>query len=267
MSSKNRKQTLSTVSEDRLNNRAPQRAYLLAGLELFVNTGDSDEEYRRVHMLVPTFWPLCLRGPFGPSGLDQPLEWPEGGQPLFRAFRDYLRRLWRSDFYKDDGSTVDSRYLEYVLGLETRYAVDPPGGLIDAELPEQSFRDAWQVLRQQHIGVYCIPTVALGLSWRNARLELLSPRDFQNAVYELLKQSWRAKLCRRCGKYFIADKPAQMSCSTTCSNKSKLESGRRYWHEKGSSLREQRSENGRSNGPRVSGSKTSGRRRKKGERR
>jgi hypothetical protein len=230
-----------TISETEINHRAGNdRPRLFAGLELFANAGDSDEEYLKLQTQIPTFWPLVLRGPFGPRGLDQPLEWPRAGQSLFRAFRDYLRRLWRSDFYKDDGSTVDGRYLQYVLGLETRYAVDPPAGLIDATLPDQAFRVGWTVLSSEHEGVYSAGGASVLPQWRSSKFEYVSSIDFQKAVYLLLSESWRAKVCRRCGKYFIADKAAQIFCSTSCSNQSKHETGRRYWHEKGTALRKQR---------------------------
>jgi hypothetical protein len=152
--------------------------------------------------------------------------------------------MWRSDFYRDNGSRLDSRYLAYLLGLETRYAVDPPDGLIDTELPNQAFRDAWMALSKEHKGVYCVPSVSVTPSWRGAKFEYLSTRDFQKAVYTLLCESWRAKLCRKCDKYFIAEKPAQVYCSTACSNRAGLESGRRYWHEKGTVLRERRGKKG-----------------------
>ena len=240
MSPNNSKGKQVTISESAVNHRADERERLLAGLQLFVNTGDSEEDYRTARMQIPSFWPLVLQGPSGPSGLDQALEWPDGGQLLFRAFRDYLRRLWRSDFYRDDGSKADTRYLEYLLGFETRYAVDPPGGLLDAELPNHAFTDGWTTLRKQYPGVYCVRTVSVAPTWNTAKLDYLSTCDFQRAVYELLSASWRARVCRRCGKYFIADKPAQMSCSTNCSNQTKNEIGRRYWHETGATLRELR---------------------------
>jgi hypothetical protein len=243
MSIKSYKGTQSTIFETTVKHRAAdedERVRLLAGLEIFVNAGDSDEEYRMLQIQVPNFWPMGLRGPFGPDKLDRPLEWPTGGQTLFRAFRDYLRRLWRSDFYKDDGSTVDGRYLEYLLGLESRYAVDPPAGFTDAVMPNQAFRDGWMALSRGHQGVYLARPSSVLPQWRSSKFEYVSSNDFQKAVYLLLSESWRAKVCRRCGKYFIADKPAQMFCSTTCSNQSKLELGRRYWHDKGTTLREQR---------------------------
>ncbi len=249
MSRRNHKRTQANISQTALKHRAAEereRARLFAGLDVFVNAGDSDEEYRILQKKVPNFWPLRLKGPFGPGGLNQPLEWPSAGWSLVRAFRDYLRRLWRSDFYNDaDGSRVDGRYLQYVLGLETRYAADPPYGLIDAALPTQAFHKGWLALWQAYKGVYCVGTAMPLPSWSSNKFEYVGSNDFQKAVYLLLSESWRAKVCRRCTKYFIADKAAQVFCSTSCSNQSKLESGRRYWHEKGTNLREQRSKDQR----------------------
>ena len=209
-----------------------------------MNSGDADEEYEKLQVLVPGFWPLSLRGPFGPGGLDEALYWPKAGLPLFCAFRDYLRRVWRSDFYRKDGSTVDGRFLEYLLGLEIRYAVDPPRGLTDAVMPDQAFRDGWLALCRQHEGVYCAGVASVLPAWRNSKFEYVSSNDFQRAVNLLLSESWRAKVCRKCVKYFIADKAAQVFCSTACSNQSKLEIGRRYWREKGTVLRERRGKKG-----------------------
>lgn len=241
MSRENHKTSQTNISKIAVNHRAEdESARLLAGLEVFVNAGDSDEEYRKLQTQVPTFWPLILRGPFGRGGLDKRLEWPTAGKVLFRAFRDCLRRLWRSDFYRNDGSTVDGRYLQYVLGLEIRYAVDPPGGLTDTLMPDQSFRDGWTALRRQHEGVYCSGVASVLPDWRSSKFEYVSSNDFQRAVYLLLSESWRVRVCRKCGKYFIAYKAAQVFCSTVCSNRSRLEIGRRYWHEKGTLLRERR---------------------------
>lgn len=241
MSRENHNRAQTTIAKTTANRRAgEERERLFAGLEIFVNAADSEEEFSKLQTQVPTFWPLPLRGPFGPRGLDQPLEWPSGGQPLFRAFRDYLRRLWRSDFYGDDGVMMDGRYLEYVLGLETRYMANPPEGLVDATLPDQAFRVGWVALQSKHKGAYCARPASVLPQWRNGKFEYFGSNDFQRAVYLLLTESWRARVCRRCGRYFIADKAAQMFCSTPCSNQSKLEIGRRYWLEKGITLRDQR---------------------------
>lgn len=263
----NHKRAHTTIGKATANRRAgDEKERLLAGLDTFVNAADSEEEYSKLQLQIPSFWPLPLRGPFGPNGLDQSLDWPAGGQLLFRAFRNYLRRLWRSDFYGDDGVMMDGRYLEYVLGLETRYTANPPEGFLDATLPDQAFRDGWVALQSKHKGAYCAGSADVLPQWRPSQFEYVSSNDFQRAVYLLLRESWRARVCRRCGRYFIADKAAQMFCSTPCSNRSKLEIGRRYWHEKGISLRDQRIKKPRTHpASGVRRSNMSGRPPKKGE--
>jgi hypothetical protein len=249
MDGENLKRTQSSIPKIGANHRATdERNRLLAGLEVFVNAGDSDQEYCKLQLQIPTFWPLSLRGPFGRGGLDERLEWPPAGKLLLCAFRDYLRRVWRCDFHRDDGSTVDGRYLEYLLGLEIRYTVDPP--LLDAVMPNQAFRDSWLVLHKQHDGAYCSSFASVLPDWKSGKFEYVSANDFQSAVHLLLSESWRAKVCRRCGKYFVADKGAQVFCSTACSNQNRLEVGRRYWHEKGTVLRE-----GRTNKRKIGSSK------------
>ena len=205
-----------------------------------MNAGNSQKDYVELQKRIPTFWPLSIKGPFGPDGKDQRLDWPPGGDLLFRAFRDYLRRLWRSDFYKEDGAILDGLYLEYVLGLETGYAVDPPYGLINAQMPDQSFRDGWRALSRAYAGAYVEKTATVLPQWGKSKFEYLGSRDFQQAAYLLLSESWRAKVCRRCRKYFIADIGAQVFCSVECSLESRLEGGRQYWHEKGAGRRERR---------------------------
>ena len=47
------------------------------------------------------------------------------------------------------------------------------------------------------------------------------PSEFQQALYELMKNRRRARTCRQCGRYFIADKTAQAFCSTGCAGDAK----------------------------------------------
>jgi hypothetical protein len=244
MSTENSNRADTTVFRTAVNCRAAdETARLLAGLDFFVNAGDSDEEYRRLRIKIPTFWPLRLCEPDNPSELNKTLEWPTAGRLLFLAFRDYLRRLWRSDFTGDDGSMADGRYLQYVLGLETGYATEPPRGLIDSTMPNQAFHNGWIALWKDHPSVYCSGDASVVPSWKDSKFEYVGSNDFQKAAYQLFCQSWRARVCRKCSKYFIADKAAQMFCSIDCSNQNKLENDRRYWREKGTKLRGQRKVN------------------------
>jgi hypothetical protein len=135
---------------------------------------------------------------------------------------------------------MDGVYLEYLLGLELEYATREHGSFRDARMPNQAFAQGWSALLAEHVGAYCTGRSQVLPEWRKGRFEFVPTGDFQSSVYVLLSESWRAKVCRRCERYFIADKPAQVFCSPDCSNKNKHEGGRRYWHEKGASRRQAR---------------------------
>ena len=74
-------------------------------------------------------------------------------------------------------------------------------------------------------------------AWGKSQFEYVAVNDFQKAVYTLLLESWRAKICRRCKRYFIAEKNAQAFCSTACSGGNKRDRGLRYWRETGARRR------------------------------
>jgi hypothetical protein len=63
--------------------------------------------------------------------------------------------------------------------------------------------------------------------------------DMQQAVYELMQDRWRAKVCPKCGRFFIALKTAQTFCSVPCSEDSRRERALTWWNETGSKRRSQ----------------------------
>ena len=64
--------------------------------------------------------------------------------------------------------------------------------------------------------------------------------DFQNALYLLFRESWRARVCEHCGNKFIAKRAAQRYCSTDCSESIQRELKRTWWKEHGEKWRQQR---------------------------
>jgi hypothetical protein len=69
--------------------------------------------------------------------------------------------------------------------------------------------------------------------------------EFQQSLYELMQVRWRAKVCRECGKYFIAKKTAQTLCSEKCARTAQLKRSREYWDKEGKAKRETKSKEGR----------------------
>ena len=66
--------------------------------------------------------------------------------------------------------------------------------------------------------------------------------DFQRALYLLFLDSWRARVCEKCGAKFIAARAAQKFCSTDCSEAMQREFRRRWWAEHGEAWRQKRKE-------------------------
>jgi hypothetical protein len=63
------------------------------------------------------------------------------------------------------------------------------------------------------------------------------PLEFQRTLYELMKNRWKAKICPQCGRYFIADKTAQVFCSTGCSGDAKRARSLEYFNREGRARR------------------------------
>jgi hypothetical protein len=64
--------------------------------------------------------------------------------------------------------------------------------------------------------------------------------DFQNALYLLFLESWRARVCEHCGNKFIAKRAAQRYCTTDCSENMQRELKRTWWKEHGEKWRQRR---------------------------
>jgi hypothetical protein len=69
--------------------------------------------------------------------------------------------------------------------------------------------------------------------------------QFQQAVYELMKERWRTKVCPVCGRYFLAAKTAQTLCSSRCFKASKRKRALDWWNRKGRKRRARKSRRGR----------------------
>jgi hypothetical protein len=64
--------------------------------------------------------------------------------------------------------------------------------------------------------------------------------DFQRALYLLFRESWRARMCEKCGAKFIARRAAQKFCTTDCSENMQRELKQKWWAEHGEAWRRRR---------------------------
>jgi hypothetical protein len=62
--------------------------------------------------------------------------------------------------------------------------------------------------------------------------------QFQQALYALMESLWLAKICPRCGQYFIAGKTAQKFCSSRCYDEERNRASLDFYHRHGKYLRQ-----------------------------
>jgi hypothetical protein len=196
-----------------------------AGLEELVNVGDSDQDFRAFATKCRSFWPLDTQDPS--IGL---LRWDIAAHGVFLAFRNYLRKVWVSD-----RQAVEYAYLSVLLGLDVDFADRPDEECWSFQRAEVN--EAWAELRKTY------PQVGVGIRpgvypvWGSGVFTYVPDNDFQRAVYQLFLETWRARVCPRCSRYFIAQKAAQIYCSTKCGGGVKRERSLEWWRREGAARR------------------------------
>lgn len=231
-----RRQKRVTVFSAQTNRQAKLR--LFRGLERFANTGDSLEEYTALAKAWPSFWPIDTQAPVESLANAPPtdvelIRWHHAAHDVFLAYRNYLRKIWVAD-----REYLDSGHLDILLGLNRNFADFPQPE--SWSFQTKALNEAWAKLRKAFptIGVASNPLVAP--IWGAGLFSYGAVNDFQRAVYQLFQESWRAKVCAGCSAYFVAQKPAQMYCSTGCSNSSHRAASLKWWREKGAAKRADR---------------------------
>jgi len=201
---------------------------LYAGLEVFVNLGDSEQEFVALGTSYPTFWPFDAQDP--KAGL---VRWHTSARPVVLVFREYLRKVWISD-----PQASKNGYLLVLLGLDVDFADRTQPGAWSFQRPE--LHESWAEFRKAFpdVGIGARPLVSP--VWGTAAFKYGPNNDFQAAVYELFLENWRARVCPRCSRYFIAEKAAQIYCGTKCSGGVKRARSLEWWRQEGASRRKAR---------------------------
>ena len=185
---------------------ASEQERLFGSLELFVNLGDTMEEFRAFKQECPDFLPA---GRF-------PGEGATDYRQKILTYRTSLRLLWQGE-----GGPANPRicatHLTYLLGL--RSVVDTPyGGPLG--LPGQEGKTG-----PVRTGTTYMP------DWWSGNFLLFVARDFPRAIALLWRDRWRAKVCTHCNRYFVAAKPARLYCSNGCFGEAKRQRGLNWWRQ------------------------------------
>lgn len=214
-----------------MNHRAqPDREALFAALELFVNSGDTSSELQSFRRQHPQFLPV---------------EFYEQSEQLAKAKKDtffsWLKRQLRTVWEGRDPAGIR---LAVLLGIRDVNYYGIPKGDFAAEATEHAviFSDLIDLRSMPGedstvLGAHMLFRAEITPDWQRSRLQYEPQIDFQDAVYALMNESWRARVCPICRRYIIAAKPANIYCSTKCSGEAKQKRGLEYWRNEGKARR------------------------------
>ena len=241
---KKRKVAKSTIPTRGSNRRAPRDVEMhFYQLERFVNLGDDPSAWKEFCEVYPEFFPVRF------CTIDYTDEDDESGiefasyQPefynLFRTFRDMLRGVWKSN---------SETKLAILLGIDT-IAWQIIARRKEASQEERFFggpqiqlEEAMSKISSQFKSGPSNQFYPKSLvpDLRTGTFRYDPDTDFRRAVYALFRQMWRAKICPRCAKYFVGDKPPQTYCSSKCYGEAKKERDLQLWRSVGSERRKER---------------------------
>ncbi|HKM86654.1 MAG TPA: hypothetical protein VJW96_10635 [Terriglobales bacterium] len=221
---------------------------MFEALAAYANMGDASEDWRRFRLMYPDFFPMTPSA-FSRKGFQNVTEWmyefaeewqkyladlPPDRRPVppLLWYRNRLRAVWaRNDQH--------GYSLAILLGFEQEakkiLAEHPSEVQFDMlarplGIPGQSVDPSKQDSEGLPQGKPVINGVTGEIRWEFGC-------DLQQAVYELMQYRWRAKVCPKCGRFFIAAKTAQTFCSVRCSEDAKRDRALTWWNETGSKRR------------------------------
>jgi hypothetical protein len=242
------------------NELAPEdKERLLGTLEAFVNLGDSLEEFLAFGKQNPTFFPVPIRDNSQISRTPIPdpcftstvvdsvnpankgkkfwtkaLAWEPVCHKLALFYRDSLGHAWHPPYPGPIDISTGEEF-EILLGLSGEgYA-----GREDDALP---------AILTAHPDAAIVIDNPIMADWKTGTFLYSPSNDFQRAAYILFREGWRAKVCERCSRRFIADKPVQRYCSTRCSGDTKRERTLDWWKKHGKIWRARRESSSRRKG-------------------
>jgi hypothetical protein len=205
------------------------KQWFLKGLERFANADDSPEGYQALAKAFPSFWPLPLEDRKGND-----LSWHADAHRLFLFYRDSLRDLW----IRNPATVRGGIQILLLFGIVGH--PDMENLLSGKVLFSVTLDVALSRLRNLHPELRLPDSSSLAFfwpDWTGGRVEYVSRTDFQRSLWLLWSESWRAKVCLKCSTYFLAQKPAQLYCSVSCSNAAHRASSLNWWKQKGSQKR------------------------------
>jgi hypothetical protein len=199
-----------------MSGKRTQQMEVLDALARFADCGDGPGDYERLALEIPELWPLEVVDADGRS-----LAWHADAKPLFLVFRDALRRVWVHERKAKREGVPD-----LLLGLAQLFAL--PGPLYAAKSFPGLGR-AIDHLMATHPGATASARAGLRVNWSSGGLIYADGTQFGNAVWSLMKQPWRSRVCPECEKFYVARKIAQRYCGAECQHDARKRQFREAW--------------------------------------
>jgi hypothetical protein len=202
-----------------------EKARLFAALETFVNLEDTYEAYDHFLRQSPTFFPASIKYKDENVAKPQQVDWFKPECHRFAlVYRDVLRLIWVKD-----QNALSMNLGSFLLGIK-----HSPG---ESLLPFISgFDQAWNQLKACY-NSWLVELPDFFVHWGLGAFLFNPITDFQKAAYALFRESWRAKTCPCCSRYFVAEKVPQVYCSPGCYGISKKKRGLDWWRSHGRAWR------------------------------
>jgi hypothetical protein len=174
-------------------------------LAAFANLEPPDADNFR-NAVAPDFVPAGFW-----AGMALPMQSGAASSKIWQAEQKRLREAWRSQFSPE-------RCLDIIVSAAKHSESEQRMAQITERLLKMDNDAALEFIAKQ---------------------ELPKPKiyPYQHAVMLLALQPWRARICGKCGQYFMKDKPRDRYCSKACSKQAVLDSKTNSWSKHGKNWR------------------------------
>jgi hypothetical protein len=231
--------------------QASDKPRMFESLAAYANMGDKPEAWRKFRLMYPDFFPST------PSSFEWPgfrdlTEWmysfaenwwkdlaeiPAVRRPLppLLWYRNRLRSVWAMNDQHGYGLAI-------LLGFEQEaknIAKEHPGEIHFDMLVSPMAVPGQPINPSNHTTDGGLPRGRPVINGVTGEITWEFGCGLQQAVYELMRNRWRARVCPKCGRFFVTAKTAQKLCSVRCSDIAKRERALAYWNETGKKSREQ----------------------------
>ncbi len=201
---------------------------LFEGLAAIANLKDDASSYHKLQLKYTYMWPMCVND----EGGQEKLRWTPEGFALLRHYRDLLRKVWIWPCDPDDLNELTEKRgsLEILFGVAEflRDLREKPSIFPDS--PRGRYERLWQEIRRQVPGATLASTTKVYPSWPSGQFVYSPQNQFQEGLYLLFRESWRARICIQCRSHFIADKHQRLYCKPECAGTAKKLHDLSWWH-------------------------------------